>query len=42
MVIVEVVSKDMGVREISVKMQVAEKYSLACPKNKLWKKMFMN
>jgi hypothetical protein len=36
MVIVEVVSKDVGVREIGVKMQAAEKYSLTCPKNKLW------
>jgi hypothetical protein len=38
MVIVEVLSKDMGVREIGVKMQVAQKYSLTRPKIKLRKK----
>jgi hypothetical protein len=38
MVIVEVLSKDMGVKEIGVKMQVAQKYSLTRPIIKLRKK----
>jgi hypothetical protein len=38
MVILEVLSKDVGVKEIGAKMQVAQKYSLACLKIKLWKK----
>ncbi len=32
--------KDVGVRKIGVKMQVAEKYSLACPKTKCGKNVY--